>query len=166
MSGKVSQATKLINREDSVSGVHSITEKIIEILREKHPKTAPTPSQPISSSSTETDVQPVLFENIDEEAIKAAAKTTFGSGGPSQIDADVWKKLICSNAYGKCTDELSQAIACMARRLCTEDIDPECMEELLSCRLIPLNKNPGVRPIGVGEVLRRIFGKAVIKLLK
>ena len=27
--------------------------------------------------------------------------------------------------------------------------------------LIPLNKNPGVRPIGVGEVLRRIMGKAV-----
>ena len=26
---------------------------------------------------------------------------------------------------------------------------------------MPLNKNPGLRPIGVGEVLRRISGKVV-----
>ena len=31
----------------------------------------------------------------------------------------------------------------------------------MSCRLIPINKNPGVRPIGVGEVLRRLTGKSI-----
>ena len=31
----------------------------------------------------------------------------------------------------------------------------------MACRLIPLDKNPGLRPIGIGEVLRRIIGKAV-----
>ena len=36
----------------------------------------------------------------------------------------------------------------------------------LACRLIPLDKNLGLRPIGVGEVLRRIAGKVVMKVVK
>jgi len=36
----------------------------------------------------------------------------------------------------------------------------------MSCRLIPLSKNPGVRPIGIGEVLRRILGRSIISVLR
>ena len=40
------------------------------------------------------------------------------------------------------------------------------MEAFIACRLIPLNKYPGLRPIGVGEVLRGIAGKVLMKTLK
>ena len=40
------------------------------------------------------------------------------------------------------------------------------LEAFIACRLIPLNKNPGLRPIGVGEVPRRIAGKILMKTLK
>ena len=40
------------------------------------------------------------------------------------------------------------------------------MEGYTACRLIPLNKNPGVRPIGIGEILRRLIGKAIGWCLK
>ena len=35
----------------------------------------------------------------------------------------------------------------------------------MAFRLIPLDKNPGLRPTGIGEVLRRIIGKAVSRTL-
>ena len=35
----------------------------------------------------------------------------------------------------------------------------------MACRLVPLNKNPGVRPIGICECLRRIVGKAVLSVV-
>ena len=51
--------------------------------------------------------------------------------------------------------------------LCSEElVDPRSIEGLVACRLIPLDKSPGVRPIGVGEVLRRIIGKAILTVLK
>ena len=40
------------------------------------------------------------------------------------------------------------------------------LEAILVNRLIPLDKNPGLRPIGVGEVLRRIAGKVIVSHLK
>ena len=40
------------------------------------------------------------------------------------------------------------------------------MEGYTSCRLIPLDKNPGIPPNGDGEVLSRIVGKTIAGFLK
>ena len=40
------------------------------------------------------------------------------------------------------------------------------MSALVACHLIPLNKCPGDRPIGVSKVLRCIIGKAVIRIVR
>ncbi len=52
--------------------------------------------------------------------------------------------------------DLCNALAGMAKRLCTSAVDPDGVSAYVACRLIPLNQNPGVRPIGIGEVPRRI----------
>ena len=46
-------------------------------------------------------------------------------------------------------------------------VDPVSIEGLMACRLITLNKGDGsVRPIGMGEVFRRIIAKCVIQITK
>ena len=40
------------------------------------------------------------------------------------------------------------------------------MEAFIACRLIPINKNTGLRPIGIEEVLRRIAEKELMNILK
>ena len=53
------------------------------------------------------------------------------------------------------------------RRLCTEFVDPLTIEPIIANRLIPLDKGNGeVRPIGVGEVIRRIIGKCITRVTK
>ena len=47
-----------------------------------------------------------------------------------------------------------------------EKDDINFIQSCTACRLISLNKNPGLRQIGVGEVLRRIAGKVVMYLSK
>ena len=97
-----------------------------------------------------------------------AAKTK-GTSGPSQLDAHIWQRMLISKSFGERTDDLSEAIAKMAQIMCTERCNKENgrdMEAFLSCTLVPLSKNPGVRPIDIGEVLRHIVGKAVTTILR
>lgn len=47
----------------------------------------------------------------------------------------------------------------VGRRLCTDSINPDYLSAFVACRLIPLDKCPGVRPIGIGEDPRRIIAK-------
>ena len=46
---------------------------------------------------------------------------------------------------------------CAQRKICLRQ-----WKLFLACRLIPLDKNPGFRLIGVGEFLMRIIGKAIM----
>ena len=78
----------------------------------------------------------------------------------SGIDAAGWRRLCCS--FQRESTDLCAAVADFARRIITEHVDPVSLQAFLACRLIPLDKNPGVRPIGICEVVRRIVGKAVM----
>jgi hypothetical protein len=174
--GKVGQAMKFINNDDNVVGVHKLTDDIKKILQDKHPAgedpPTETPEDVLLGDGTDSFVQPVIFEDISAESIKKACMSLHGSGGPTQVDTDAWKHIICSRVYGNVSVELSEALANMAKRLCREQIHPDCLKEFTASRLVPLDKGmdkngmPGVRPIGVGETIRRIVGKAVMGILK
>ena len=168
---KVGQVTKLINNNDMVVGVHSISDDIKEALAKKHPKAEKLFPEVLLQIDKPLP-NPVIYENITAESIQRASKNLQGSGGPTLVDADAWKLFLCSRAYGKHPFHLAEAVAGLAKRLCSELIHPDNVQELTAGRLIPLDKgavkegNPGVRPIGIGETLRRIVGRTVMGVFK
>ena len=165
--GKIKDALRLLDSSSSgrilhlndSSGQDNLS--VLDCLHSKHPQ-----GQPILSSDyiyplqSDFDPHPVIFEKLTGSLIKSVAQRTRGSAGPSGVDAAEWRRL-CS-CFKRSSDELCSALAAVARRLCSEYVDPAGLSTFVASRLIALDKNPGVRPIGVGEVCRRIIGKAIL----
>ena len=104
---------------------------------------------------------------MDESLILKAEMLTKGGSGPSGIDVDGWRKILTSRSFGTASSYLCKTFALFVKRLFLKEIkNAESLESFIACRLIQLDERPGLRPIGVGEVLRRIAGKAVMILLK
>ena len=82
------------------------------------------------------------------------------------MDADGWRKLLVSKVYGECGQDLRSAFAVSIKKMCKDEITDNSLEAYLAYRLVPLDKKPGLRPIGVGEVLRRIAGKVVMSVIR
>ena len=90
----------------------------------------------------------------------------MGGSGLSGMDADGWRRILTSNSFGESSTDICIALANVAKKLCVESDQTDSVEVFLANRLIPFDKNPGLRPTGVGEVIRRIIGKAVVHTLK
>jgi len=139
--------------------------RVREVLRDKHPPaTSPEPGVLLSPDpEDDLEVHPVLFDRLDGDLIRAAAMRVQGSAGPSGVDSCGWRRL-CT-AFGQASVDLCSALAAFGRRLCIDDLPFSTLSAYVGCRLIPLDKQPGVRPIGVCEVVRRIVGKAVLMVI-
>ena len=76
----------------------------------------------------------------------------------------MWRKLCTS--FKKASSGLCHALALTAKCLAVELVDPVSISPLLGCQLVALDKCPGVRPIGIGEVPRRIIAKTILLVVR
>ena len=170
--GRTGPAAKFVNNEDGVKGVHSLSKEIKEILLSKHPSAEEIHPETILPHNNTEEPENIIYEEIDSTLVQMVANKMKGSGGPTQIEAEMWRDFTGAKSLGKAPGQLCQAIADTAKILCTEEVHPDILEEYNACRLIPLDKGVakdgslGVRPIGVGEVLRRLVGKLLIRVIK
>ena len=134
-----------------------------EVLLEKHPLSRPATKEALIQSEAPPHPHPIIFEALDASKVRTPALRTQGAAGPSGLDAHCWRRL-CTSFKGASND-LCNSIAKLAVRLCTTYVDPKIISPLLACRLIAINKNLGVRPIGICETVRRIIGKAVLSII-
>lgn len=168
LEGKVNAAMKWLTSKSCANGSPvELNDETIRQLKLKHPDPKPADDDcllqgPICHEDS------VRFDNLSEESIYNSARSLKGSCGPSGQDSDGIKRILCSKSFGKNSKALCYEIARIARRLCCEDVDSHCLQAFTACRLVPLNKDSGtgIRPIGIGEVLKRIIGRAVMWHLK
>ena len=135
-------------------------------MKKKHPKSKNANNDVLLTGAPQ-DVHPIMFAGIDKEMTRKAAIETKGGSGPSGMDADGWRRILCSNNFGDANVDLRKVKANFIKKICAEKVSIKVsIEEFVACRLIPPDKNPGLRPIGVGEILRRITGKVIRSELK
>ena len=163
--GKISAALRCIGSLQC--GVHDISPEVLKVLHEKHPNgNEAEDGSLIQGPLPKKLAEEVMYENLDGKAIYMAAKKVNGAAGPSGADSDLWQRLLCSKQHKKKPAGLCQAISDLAKKLNRDIIASSHMQAFVAGRLIPLDKSPGVRPIGVGEVLRRIVSSATMTVLK
>ena len=155
--GKLSVVIKLLDSESS-TGLLNLTPEVLEGLKEKHPEEADIADESLLYGPINY-IPAGVFDLIDEKMIFDAATKTKGSTGPSGRDAELYRRILCSKNFKTEGKILREEIAVFTRNLLKIAYHPSFLEDYNSCRLIPLDKNPGIRPTGVGEVLRRIDGK-------
>ena len=164
LNGNVNGALRLLSNSGS-TGVLKINDETIQQLHEKHPQGEPLYSEMLLQGPVEK-IHPVIFDSFNATLVQKVALRTRGAAGPSNMDASNWQTMLGSRRYGNSSTDLCTAIANMAKVIATENLSGgDVLSALMACRLIPLDKNPGLRPIGVGEVLRRIIGKIVVWVL-
>ena len=122
------------------------------------------PSALVPESDDTCIFHPTIFNSLDGALIRDIASQVKGSADPSGLDSNDWTQMFCS--FKDASHHLCNTLADTAKRIASSYIDPSGLDALNACRLIPLDKMPGVRPIGVGEVAKRILGKAILKIVK
>ena len=162
--GKLTAAIKLLDNENS-SGLLNLPDEVLAQLKEKHPVPAEIEEECLLHGPVDL-VPPGIFDVINEQRIFDSALRTKGSVGPSGMDAELYRRILCSKNFAAEGKTLREEIATLTRNLLKFNYHPSLLEGYTVCRLITLDKNPGVRPIGVGEVLRRIIGKTTSAMFK
>ena len=107
---------------------------------------------------------PIIFDCLNGDLICRTIICIEGSAGLSGVDALGWRRLCTS--FQTASSDLCHSLASVVRRISTSFVNPDALWPLLNCHLIALDKNPGVRPIGIGETSRRIIAKALLQAVK
>ena len=121
----------------------ALTDEVMSHLKQKHPNPQSAKLGSLLFGPIDDQYPEYVYTEVNGEMVRQGALRTKRAGSIKQSST-----------------RLCEAIATMTRTLCTQYIDPMTIEPLVANRLIPLDKGEGaIRPIGVGEVLRRILWK-------
>ena len=138
-----------------------IDDEVVAKLRRKHPQAPPARPALASMGPPSRAVVPDLSA---ESVVRAARAFRRGSApGPSGLRGDHLREALAT-AHG---DEVAAHLTEAVRILAAGDVPTDIAPHLAGARLFALPKSGGdLRPIAVGETLRRLVGKCLCAAVK
>ena len=100
--------------------------------------------------------------DITEEAVESAARKLSGSSGPGGTNLEALQGWLLK--FGDDSTRLRTSMEAFMEWLANGSPPWAAYCAFMSGLLIALDKNPGVRPVSVGEMWRRLFAKIVLKV--
>ena len=157
MKGKVRSAMRWLSERASEGVLDPMQEVkkgviVLETLKSKHPE----PHKSHLSSRLQVPVLPDFEDVIIRSAsIEKTTRSLQGSSGASGTDSEHWQTVLLR--HWAHILHLRDEVATLATKKCNQILPWSKVQALVSGRFIAIVKCPGVRPIGIGECLRRIF---------
>eukprot|EP00919_Chromeraceae_sp_WS-2016_P042520 GHVR01101381.1.p1 GENE.GHVR01101381.1~~GHVR01101381.1.p1 ORF type:complete len:305 (+),score=17.62 GHVR01101381.1:158-1072(+) len=160
LEGRTQTAVRLIV-EHSHTGPLPLTAHNIALLKEKHPSHH-LPSRTFTNIHDPLPELPTLL--ITNTHVHEVARQIQGGSGPGGTDSIHWRDAL--TIFGASSESLRKSVAQLSNSLANELVPWDRIQALLSNRLIALDKSPGIRPIAIGETLRRLIAKIVLLTTK
>jgi hypothetical protein len=136
-------------------GVHDISPEIVEALASKHPDAVPPPAGPLAPGSLQVSADDI------EAALKSFKRGT--GRGPSGLRQEFYADLLKTPLK----EVLLSSTAAFATTVASGRLPRSISPFFGAANLIPLvKKDNGVRPIAVGEIIRRAVAKCAMKSVK
>ena len=88
--------------------------------------------------------------DCDQESVQRVADRMKGRAGPSSVDVQAMSQMLLK--FGKNSQVLWEEMASWVEWLGNDSPPWAAYRALMACRLVALDKQPGVRPLGIGEV--------------
>ena len=145
--GNISRASRLLTS----NGLAPDSPHTLELLKEKHPEASNSNLHNLWDTSTEPSI--TLQRNVFLKALKSSPRGS--APGPSGLRFEHLK--ICAEVH-----DLEECLFNIAQRIASGSPELPIGQALAAARLIALPKGENsVRPIAIGEVLRRLVARTI-----
>jgi hypothetical protein len=138
---------------------------VLEVLQGKHPELREPPSVGAENGAFEPyDEAPTAIPvDVTAEVVEAVATKLSGAAGPEGTDAGDLRNWLLR--FGRESEVFCTEMAAWASWIANASPPWAAYRAMMSCRLVALDKQPGVCPVGIGEIYHRLWAKSLLKVV-
>jgi hypothetical protein len=135
---------------------------VLTILQEKHPELQEPPTGGGDKTGTfkpYASIPTAVLVAIMAEVVETVASKLSGAAGPSGVDVvDLQNWVLC---FGKESETFREEMAHWANWIAVSNPPWAAYWVLVACWLVALDKSPGTRPVGIGDIYCHLWAMCI-----